>query len=201
MRKVIFTALVALLGTTSCSNNGKGTETSATNQVQAPSNGEIVYVQVEEVLAKCDLYVNEGAALQEKTQKAQASWTQKEQSLQYEVAQLQEKYQKGLITSNDAQAQQKSIEQRAANFQNVAQRESKTIEEENYVFTNRAQDLLQRAITLVNVDNRYKMILNANALLDADSLLNITPVVLTKVNELYASDKKAPAAKKETAKK
>ena len=31
----------------------------------------------------------------------------------------------------------------------------------------------------------------ANALLDADSTLNITPAVLAKVNELYAADKKA----------
>ena len=38
---------------------------------------------------------------------------------------------------------------------------------------------------------KYKLIINATALIDADSTLNITPAVLAKVNELYAADKKA----------
>ena len=80
-------------------------------------SSDIAYVQVEAVLAQCDLFLNEGKALQEKTQKAQKSWAQKEQNLQSEAAQLQEKYQKGLITTNDAQAQQQSIEKRVAAYQ------------------------------------------------------------------------------------
>ena len=104
------------------------------------------------VLAQCDLFLNEGAALQEKTQKAQKSWAQKEQNLQAEAAQLQEKYQKGLITTNDAQAQQQSIEKRVASYQSSAQKEAQALDEENYVFTNRAQDLLHRAVQEINGD-------------------------------------------------
>ena len=123
-------------------------------------------------------------------QKAQKSWAQREQNLQAEAAQLQEKYQKGLITTSDAQAQQKRIEQRAASFQSSAQKEAQKLDEENFVFTNRAQDLLQRAIREVNSDKRYKLIVNASALIDADSTLDISQSVLAKVNELYAADKK-----------
>ena len=147
------------------------------------------------MLAQCDLYKSEGVALQEKTEKAQKSWAQREQSLQAEAAQLQEKYQKGLITTRDAQAQQESIQQRVASYQNNAQKEAQTLDEENYVFTNRAQDLLQRAVQEINADKRYKLIINASALIDADTTLNITPAVLKKVNELYAADKKADKAK------
>ena len=135
--------------------------------------------------------LTEGKALQEKTQKAQKSWAQKEQNLQSEAAQLQEKYQKGLITTNDAQAQQQSIEKRVASYQSSAQKEAQALDEENYVFTNRAQDLLHRAVQEINGDKKYKLIINATALIDADSTLNITPAVLAKVNELYAADKKA----------
>lgn len=56
---------------------------------------DIAYIQVEAVLAESDLYKKEGAALQEKTQKAQNSWAQREKNLQAEAAKLQEKYQKG----------------------------------------------------------------------------------------------------------
>lgn len=189
MKKTLFTAVVAALALTAC---GTQTDKTAVTEAEAREVGtsDIAYVQVEAVLAQCDLYLNEGAALQEKTQKAQKSWAQREKNLQAEAAQLQEKYQKGLITTNDAQAKQRSIEQRAAAYQTSAQKEAQALDEENYVFTNRAQDLLQRAVQEVNADKRYKLIINASALIDADSTLNITPAVLTKVNELYAADKK-----------
>lgn len=190
MKKMLFTALVAACAMTACGT--KTTETAAEEEVaREVGSSDIAYVQVEAVLAQCDLFLNEGAALQEKTQKAQKSWAQKEQNLQAEAAQLQEKYQKGLITTNDAQAQQQSIEKRVASYQSSAQKEAQALDEENYVFTNRAQDLLHRAVQEINGDKKYKLIINATALIDADSTLNITPAVLAKVNELYAADKKA----------
>ena len=55
----------------------------------------------------------------------------------------------------------------------------------------RDRDLLHRAVQEINSGKKYKLILNASALIDADTTLNITPAVLAKVNELYAADKKA----------
>lgn len=192
MKKTLFTLATALCmmacGTKSAETTAETADATAAAQ---QASGEIVYVQVEAVLAQCDLYKNEGTALQEKTEKAQKSWAQRERNLQAEAAQLQEKYQKGLITTADAQAQQQSIEKRVASYQSSAQKEAQTLDEENYVFTNRAQDLLQRAVREINADKKYKLIVNASALIDADTTLNITPAVLAKVNELYAADRKA----------
>ncbi len=192
MKKTLFTLATALCmmacGTKSAETTA---ETAGTTAAARQGSGEIAYVQVEAVLAQCDLYKNEGTALQEKTEKAQKSWAQRERNLQAEAAQLQEKYQKGLITTADAQAQQQSIEKRVASYQSSAQKEAQTLDEENFVFTNRAQDLLQRAVREINADKKYKLIVNASALIDADTTLNITPAVLAKVNELYAADRKA----------
>ena len=195
MKKFFFPVLAAALVLTACGT--KTTETSAeaaateTATAQQVGTGDIAYVQVEAVLAQCDLFLTEGKALQEKTEKAQKNWAQREQNLQAEAAQLQEKYQKGLITTRDAQATQESIQKRVASYQANAQKEAQSLDEENYVFTNRAQDLLHRAVQEINGDKKYKLIINATALIDADSTLNITPAVLAKVNELYAADKKA----------
>lgn len=191
MKKILLPALAAAFVLTACGTKtaepgDAATEGAATQVV--PS--DVAYVQVEAVLAQCDLYQTEGVALQEKTQKAQKSWAQREKSLQAEASQLQEKYERGLITSRDAQAQQEQIQKRALTYQNNAQKEAQTLDEENFVFTNRAQDLLQRAVRAINADGRYKLIVNASALIDADSTLDITPAVLAKVNELYAADKK-----------
>ena len=192
MKKSLYT-IVAALCMTACGTQNANTTAEADNAAAPAAQigaGEIAYVQVEAVLAESDLFKTEGAALQEKTQKAQNSWAQKERSLQAEAAQLQEKYQKGLITTNDAQAQQQSIEKRVAAYQTSAQREAQTLDEENFVFNNRAQDLVMRAVQAINADKKYKLIVNASALIDADTTLNITPLVLQKVNELYAADQK-----------
>ena len=182
MKKTLFPALAAALVLAACGTKTTGqAEVAAEAAAQQVVSSDIAYVQVEAVLAQCDLYKNEGVALQEKTEKAQKSWAQREQNLQAEAAQLQQKYEKGLITSRDAQAQQESIQKKVA----------QTLDEENYVFTNRAQDLLHRAVQEINSGKKYKLILNASALIDADTTLNITPAVLAKVNELYAADKKA----------
>ena len=191
MKKMLFTALVAACAMTACGTKTTETAAAAEEATREIGSSDIAYVQVEAVLAQCDLFLNEGTTTQEKTEKAQKSWAQKEQNLQSEAAQLQEKYQKGLITTNDAQAQQQSIEKRVAAYQSSAQKEAQALDEENFVFTNRAQDLLHRAVQDINAGKKYKLIINSTALIDADTTLNITPAVLAKVNELYAADQKA----------
>ena len=192
MKKTLFPALAAALVLAACgTKTAEQTGDAAEAVAQQVISSDIAYVQVEAVLAQCDLYKTEGVALQEKTEKAQKSWAQREKGLQAEAAQLQEKYQKGLITSRDAQTQQENIQKKAESYQANAQKEAQTLDEENYVFTNRAQYLLQRAVQEINADKKYKLIINATALIDADTTLNITPAVLAKVNELYAADKKA----------
>ncbi len=49
--------------------------------------------------------------------------------------------------------------------------------------------LIMRAIKEINADKKYKLIVNATALLDADDALDITETVLAKVDELYAAEK------------
>ncbi|MCH5330085.1 MAG: OmpH family outer membrane protein [Alistipes sp.] len=190
MKKVIFAALAAALAVTACNRNQTSENESANVEKQTVSAGDIAYVNTEYVLTECELFKTEGLALREKTEKAQQSWANKERNLQNEAAQLQEKYQKGLITTRDAQAQQEALEKKAANYQTNTQKEAQTLDEENYVFTNRLQDLLLRAVQELNSDKQYKLVVNASALLDADNSLDISETVLEKMNELYTQEKK-----------
>lgn len=191
MKKVFLMALVALAGLTACgTKNANPTLTAAPDSLQTIGSSDIAYVMVEGVLSESDIYKNEGIPLQEKTEKAQKSWLQKRQNLESEAAQLNEKYQKGLITTNNMQIEAKKLEDRMAALQATVQKEGQALDEENFVFTNRTQDLMRRAIQNVNADRRYKIIFDGNALLDADSTLNISPAVLQEVNRLYAEENK-----------
>lgn len=197
MKKFVWTLLAAALAFTACEN--KTVNTAAEGEAPATQvtvEGDLAYVRVEYVLAESNIYKTEGVALQEKTQKAQNSWAQKEKNLQYEATQLQEKYQKGLITTADAQKQQQSIEKKIANYQANTQKEAQSLDEENYVFSNRTQDLLMRAIKEVNANGKYKMVFNSTSLLDAADALDISDAVLAKVNELYETEKKSAATEK-----
>ncbi|WP_300705483.1 OmpH family outer membrane protein [uncultured Alistipes sp.] len=191
MKRFFFLALVALAGMTACgTKNAEPTTDATSEEQQSVGSSDIAYVVVEGVLSESDIYKNEGIPLQEKTEKTQKKWLQRRQNLEAEAAQLNEKYQKGLITTNNMQIEAKKLEDRMASLQATIQKEGQTLDEENFVFTNRAQDLMRRAIQNINADRRYKIIFDGSALLDADSTLNISPAVLQEVNRLYAEESK-----------
>lgn len=190
MKKVLFAAL-ALVFAVSCNNAPKTTATEAAEAKTEVTSADIVFVRTEAVFAESEIFKTEGLALQAKNEKTQKSLAEKEQKLQNEMVQLQEKYQKGLITTIEAQRKEQDIQKRVASYQETAQKQLRALEEENIVFQNRMGDLMQRAIDELNADGAYKMIVNASALLDASADLDITELVLAKVNELYATDKAA----------
>ena len=196
MKKVLFAA-VALVFAVSCNNASKATATDTEAQAKTEvAAKDLAFVRTDAVFAESEIFKTEGVALQSKNEKAQQSLAQKEQKLQKEMVQLQEKYQKGLITTIEAQRKEQDIQKRVAAYQENAQKQLRALEEENIVFQNRMADLMQRAIDEINSDGAYKMIVNATALLDASEELDITSIVLDKVNELYAADKAAAKSEK-----
>ena len=189
MKKTLLVALMAM-ALVACKNEEKKAENTAEqNAVESVASGDIAYVNVEMVLAESDIFKTEGVALRNKTEKTSQKWAKKEQDLQNEINQLAEKYQKGLITTRDAQAKEQELQKRAQQFQAAAQKEGKDLEEENIVFQNRMNDLIMRAVGEINKDKRFKMIVQATALLDADESLDLSNEVLAKVNELYKAEK------------
>ena len=199
MKKVLFAAL-ALAFAASCNTAPKTTTKNPEGVydeivTEANTTG-LAYVRTDAVFAESEIFKTEGVALQAKNEKTQKNLAEKEQKLQNEMVQLQEKYQKGLITTIEAQRKEQDLQKRIAAYQESAQKQLRSLEEENMVFQNRMGDLMQRAIDEINADGAYKMIVNATALLDAAEELDITSIVLDKVNALYAADKAAAKSEK-----
>ncbi len=181
----------AALVATACNTTTPAATSAEGDAVEVAAQGDIAYVYGERVIAQSEIFLTEGVALRTKGEKAQASWAKSEQGFQYEANQLQEKYQKGLITTANAQKQQTEIETRVRTYQTNVQKEAQTLEEENYVFSNRIQDLFVRAVQQLNADKDYKMIIDASSVIDADPSLDLSDRVLEIINELYAAEKKA----------
>ena len=160
MRK-IFVAALAFLALVGCKENKQKADATEQTAVESVTEGDLAYVNVDYVLAESEIFKTEGIALRDKTEKTQQKWAKKEQELQ----------------------------KRAASMQTAAQKEGKELEEESIVFQNRMNDLLMRAVQEINADKKFKMIVQASALLDAEESLNISEQVLAKVNELYKAEK------------
>lgn len=190
MKKTLFAAIVAALFAVGCTNNAAQPAEGATEQATITSS-DIAFVKADSLLVMSDIYLTEGVALQKKLEAAQQSWAKKEQGFQYEAAQLQEKYQKGLITTLKAQETEESLNKRVQNYQQSMQKEAAVLDEENFVLQNRINMLVAEAIEEINKDGKYKLILNSSALLDGAQALDITQDLLKIVNEKYAAEKAA----------
>lgn len=193
MKKVILAAL-ALVALVGC-NETKTNDTVAAESEVATNKTELAYVRTE-IMEESDMFKSEGVALQSKNENTQQRLAKKEQKLQNDLASLYEKHQKGLITTFDAQRKEQELQQKVAQYREDAQKQLTALNEENIVFQNRLGDLLTRAVKSVNEDGRYKMIVNASALIHADTLLDISKEVLAKANALYKADKEAEAKNK-----
>lgn len=190
MKKTLFAAIVAALFAVGCTNNAAQPAEGAAEQATITSS-DIAFVKADTLLVMSDIYLTEGVALQKKLEAAQQSWAKKEQGFQYEAAQLQEKYQKGLITTLKAQETEESLNKRVQNYQQSMQKEAAVLDEENFVLQNRINMLVAEAIEEINKDGKYKLILNSSALLDGSQALDITQDLLKIVNEKYAAEKAA----------
>ncbi len=206
-------------------NKAEATEVASatTNTIAATDNyitsGELVFVDVLDVMNRSKLYADEFAALEQKVtafqQKAynlQQGWAEKEQKLatdynklQEEATKIQEKYDSRLMTSLEYQNKMTEIQNKGNNLQQqittfesevqansqVMAQEEQQLNEEQVVLMNKFSDLMNRAIEDINSDKRYKMIVTKDAVLDATEELNISNLVLSRVDELYAADKAA----------
>ena len=119
--------------------------------------------------------------------------------MQNDAVKLQQDYEKGLITTLNAQQKgqelaekEQSIQSRMSSLQTTIQKEGEelakeeqALAEEQMVIMNRFQELTRKALDEINADKRYKMIINAVSVVEADPSLNISSLVLKKVDELY----------------
>ena len=191
-------------------------DTTEVRTVECVASGDVVFVDLDYIMASSKLFASEGSALetmvkefQQRAATAQEGWAKKEQNLaneynklQADAIKLQQDYEKGLITTLNAQQKQEdlqkkgeSIQTRMNSLQSTVQTEGQKLQEEELalaeeqsVLMNRFQKLTRLALDEINADKRYKMIVNAVSVVDADPTLNISDVVLKKVDELYEAN-------------
>ena len=190
---VIFGAVVAF-STVSCGE--KKSENDVTAQADSTActaaAGSIVYINLDEILAKYDMANELSSVVETKVQNIEAEVNRRGKKIQNAEKEFNEKLEKGLMTRSTAEVEAQKIQKQAANYQNYAAQKQQEIQEELMVMNNQIADAIKTYIEKYNEEKKFAMILTCQAgqpVLVADPSLNVTAEVIAGLNAEYVETK------------
>ena len=184
---VVFGILTLTKGNSTADVAVEGDSTEA-----AACKGDIVFIDLDRILMEYDMANDLRSVVETKVQNIQAEVNRRGQKLEKEVADFQQKIEKGLLTRSVAEAQNQKLQQQDIEFQNYAAQKQQEIQEEQVVMMNQLSDAIQTFIDKYNTEKQYAMILTNSGgtpVITADQALNITDDVLAGLNEEYIKTK------------
>lgn len=166
------------------------------------SNGvsdEVVYINIDSLLNGFDLYNELKTELIQEQQNADANLNSKSKVYQRKAMEFQQKVEKRLVTSSQAeQMQQQLLNEQQSLMQYKEQLQMQLLEKEqnmNKQIFEHVTDYLKK----YNKSKKHKIILGntmGTNVLEADSKLDITSIILKGINEDYRKSKTAASEKK-----
>ena len=176
--------------------------TNGSNKSEAPAEGEatenlaskgdIVYIDLDRILAEYDMANDLRSVVETKAQNIQAEITRRGKKLENEVKSFQEKMNKGLMTRSVAEVQQQKLMQQEQEFNEYGALKQQEINEEQIVMMNQLGDAIKTFIDKYNEEKQYAMIITNTGgapVITADPALNITEDVLAGLNDEYIKSK------------
>lgn len=198
MKKSLFLipALILMAGLTACNGNQQS-GTAAAGSDESPSRvssveGEIVYVRMDSLMSNYVMYQELNTALEAKSTQADNNLTSRGRTLERNIQDANDKVQKGLVTSRQAQELEQQLMQQQQNFVNYRDQLLGELAEEEQVMMNRITNSILEFMAEFNKDNRYKMIISTTPggpILNADPTLDVTAEAITGLNAFYAANK------------
>ena len=190
---IISLIAVVTFGIITLTKDGNKAEPATEGEVAAAAEaGAIVYIDLDRILTDYDMANDLRSVVETKVQNIQAEINRRGQKLEKQVAEYQEKIQKGLMTRSVAEVQGQKLQQEELDFNNYAAQKQQEIQEEQVVMMNQLGDAIQTFITKYNEEKKYAMILTNSGgapVITADAALDITEDVLAGLNEEYIKTK------------
>ncbi|HUW05628.1 MAG TPA: OmpH family outer membrane protein [Williamwhitmania sp.] len=162
----------------------------------SPKAGAVVFVDVDSLISKYDMYIDLRADLEKKGREKEAQFNAKAQAFQKEAADFQDKVQKGLVTRSQAEEMQQALQQKQQGIYQLQDQLRGEIADEQQVMNNKTLNSIMEYLKEYNKDKGYSYVVSRSfggPVLFADPGLNITADVLRGLNEKYASTKKDSA--------
>jgi outer membrane protein len=184
-----------------CAKSGQSAESKAnttTDVAQSTSNSsKIAYVEVDTIFRHYDMALDLGKTFETKSKQLDAELNSKSKTFQGGVLDFQNKVQKGLITSANAQEVQKQLQTQEQGLYQLREQYQSQLAEEGQVNQRQVLHSIMDYLKEYNKTKGYHYIFAnsfPSSILYADSTLNITKEVIEGLNAKYKVTK--PAVKK-----
>ncbi len=145
---IVSLVAVVVFGVLSLTKGGKTADVQSEGAAveAAASKGDIVYVDLDRVLMEYDMANDLRSVVETKVQNIQAEVNRRGKKLENDIADFQNKIDKGLMTRSVAEAQGQKLSQQEVEFNNYAAQKQQEINEEQVVMMNQLGDAIQTFI-------------------------------------------------------
>ena len=189
---VIALAAAVSFGIISIKNGKPAEKAQATAEEREAHAGEIVYVELDRILQEYDMANDKRSVVETKVQNIQAEINRRGKKLEKDIADYQDKMNKGLMTRSVAEVNGQKLQKAQEDFNVYAQQKQAEIQEEQIVMMNQLADAIKTYLDKYNEDMGYSMILTNQGgapVITADTTLDITDAVIAGLNEEYIATK------------
>ncbi len=194
-----FAFAIAISAIFACNSKNNGGNTVAVSGGSSVSTDGIVYVYLDSLINGYDLYNDEMTKLMAKQNKYEQDLQSKGKSLERRAMELQQNYEKRLITPTRAQEIQQQLATEQQKLMQTQEQQSMELADDQAQIMSRVRDSVTNFVNMYSTDKRYKMIIATqgySTVLYADPSLDITKAILNGLNDRYRgnSSPATPAA-------
>lgn len=195
---VLLGAVIVLFALHFSTNKGE-TQQTQTISVKAPVSDSsyqilpIAYINLDSVMVKYEYYKELSEDITVKQSRAEGQLQSKMQVLESDYMELQEKAQKGLMTSREIMEAEQSMQARQQELMQLQQKLGNDLMQEEQRLQAILSDTVKHTINDFNKTAGYQVILNNaynSSILYAENQMNITDTILSLLNKRYFAHKK-----------
>lgn len=192
---VILFSIAAIALLSSCKETPKTAQAQASESTSVAAAGSIVYVQIDSLVNKYDMFNDLRGEFEAKWSGVQADLQSKGKGWENEVSDFQKKLDKGLFTRAEAEERNRVLSNKQSELQNLSSQKQYEMQEEEAVLFNKVMESIREYIAKYNETKKYALILTSNnstnTVLCGEASLDITEDVLEGLNSEYVKTKKA----------
>ncbi len=186
-------AVLYILHFTSASSTKAPISKHSSTDTLSQTQGGIVYINIDSVLANYEMYKDIMADLDSKLKTKDAELKSKQRSFEKSVADYQNKVSKGLVTRTEAAQIEQGLQGEQQSLVQLQQQMQYELAEEEQVAQRKVLNSIMEYLESLESDQQYQFVLGTTFggnILYANDNLNITEDVIKGINVDYSSSEK-----------
>ena len=196
-KNILVCGLAALMTLVACNQNSTPSQTDQTVGADTTAAaGSIVFFDMDKVMEGYDMANDLNSVLGTKASGIQAEIDRRGKKLEKDMADFQNKVDKGLLTQSVAQVQYQKLGEQQQSYQQYVLTKQQEMAEEQQVTLNQIMDAISSFVQEFNQEHQYALILTTSStnnisapVVTGDPRLDITDEILAGLNAAYIKSK------------